>query len=304
MLNIQNGLSKFYIFSHYVLNRQNEYFTNIDLHYFYTYLFKDRRKRERYDMYIKKLNQYIPSITKPTFNKLKRLTNLWRHFDKAKLQQTQRELMYLKKFDIGILNTNQIRQIFDGIELFPPFILYFRPHSISILNILKTHKWIGVVGTRSPSLYTIEQGIAKLTKVVKKAEARVGFVSGRARGCDALAHYTAQKLNIPIINFLAQIHEAPPLKSSTLSPEIQMSEYLFAPNKTFKHRLVIRNRLIAGLSHFVVILQAPIKSGSLITGKFAKITNKNIYVLKPLKITPATSGGAKLVRTYQNAQWL
>ena len=83
-----------------------------------------------------------------------------------------------------------------------------------------------------------------------------------------------------------------------------VSEYVWAPAWSFTRRLVLRNRLIASFAEVLVLLQAPLKSGALITATFASLLNKPVYVLKPKKICYATAGGVYFKNNHRKTYWL
>jgi DNA processing protein len=62
-----------------------------------------------------------------------------------------------------------------------------------------------------------------------------------------------------------------------------------------KHHFLERNRIVAGLSLGVVVIQAGERSGSLVTARFAAEYGRDVFVLEVEGADPACSGGAHLI---------
>lgn len=138
---------------------------------------------------------------------------------------------------------------------------------------------IALVGTRRPSFYgkkAAEEIAASLAK------AQIDLVAGLAWGIDTIVHKTALKYKTKTLAVLGSGLNIiyPPInkklaenisKSGTL-----ISEYpLDTPPK--KYHFPLRNRIISGLCQGVVIIEAPLKSGALITAKYAVEQNREVF---------------------------
>ncbi|MGM0598354.1 MAG: DNA-processing protein DprA [Candidatus Rifleibacteriota bacterium] len=145
-------------------------------------------------------------------------------------------------------------------------------------------KMAAVVGARD-----IKENTGKIVeKTVKKlVESGYNIISGGARGVDALAHKWALKLNQPTIAVLANgLDITYPFENARLFAEIKsgkgalLTELLCGaqPRANF---FPTRNRIIAGLSDLVVIVQAGRKSGTMITAKRALKLKRRILVAMP-----------------------
>lgn len=147
-----------------------------------------------------------------------------------------------------------------------------RPKELFVLGNFPRGRFIALVGTRRPS-----DGAETLCKrlVESLAETSAVIVSGLADGIDSFCHRAALDFSLPTIAILGQGLLAPiPGKRRELAEEILanggalVSEY---PGDTpgFKNHYPARNRIIAGLSEVIVIVESPSKGGSLITAHFA-----------------------------------
>ncbi len=162
----------------------------------------------------------------------------------------------------------------------PPPVLYYRgevelPESQGITPL------IGIVGTRSPSEYG-----KRWTRKISAALARNGFtvVSGLAEGIDTEAHQACLEAGGRTIAVLGTGVDVvyPPrnreLYKQILARGLVLSEF---PAETPPDRAHFprRNRIIAGLCRALLVMEAPTKSGALITARFANDFCRDVYVL-------------------------
>lgn len=162
----------------------------------------------------------------------------------------------------------------------PPPVLYYRGE-VELQENQGTIPLIGIVGTRSPSEYG-----RRWTRKISTALARNGFtvVSGLAEGIDTEAHQgclEAGGRTIAVLGTGVDIVYPPrnqQLYKQILARGLVVSEF---PDKTPPDRAHFprRNRIIAGLCRAVLVMEAPTKSGALITARFANDFNRDVYVL-------------------------
>lgn len=140
---------------------------------------------------------------------------------------------------------------------------------------------LGLVGTRKPSSY----GVRSALHFSKALSAHFCVVSGLARGIDSAAHKGALLGKGKTVAVLAHGHDQIyPRENLKLAKEILkeggalISEY--PPYTECKrHYFVARNRIVAGLSCGVVVIEAGEKSGSLITANFANDSGRDVFVV-------------------------
>ncbi|UJF35332.1 DNA-processing protein DprA [Paenibacillus hexagrammi] len=169
----------------------------------------------------------------------------------------------------------------------PPWILYYKgdPAYLQMRS-------IGIVGTRMPTPYgkkIASQLAAQLSK------AGFGVVSGLARGIDSHAHLGALQGSAKTVAVLGcGINQIYPRENAPLYKQIEqegiiVSEY---PIDTKMHPGMFpqRNRIIAGLSLGVVVVEAAADSGSLITANFAVDESRDVFAV-PGPITSLQSQG-------------
>ena len=158
------------------------------------------------------------------------------------------------------------------------------------------YKLITFVGSRKYSSYG-KQVCEKLIKGL--AGTPVIVVSGLAYGIDSIAHREALKQNIKTIAFPGSgLHSSViyPRGHTKLAKEIldaggalfsEFPEKQKAAAWTFPQR----NRLLAGISHITVVIEAEQRSGTLITARLATEYNRDLFAV-PHDITRPTAKGS------------
>lgn len=158
---------------------------------------------------------------------------------------------------------------------------------------------IGIVGTRRPTAYGKE-----VTASIGASLARHGLtiVSGLAVGIDTIAHeaaLTEQSPTIAVIGSGLDERSLFPRQNTLLARRIAttggtiISEY--APGTPpMKEHFPMRNRIIAGLSRGICVVEARERSGALITAQCALEQNRDVFAV-PGSIFSPTSAGANLL---------
>lgn len=173
----------------------------------------------------------------------------------------------------------------------PPFILYVRGDKLALKS-----KCFAVVGTRAITEYG-----RRAAPMVTRDLARAGFtiVSGLAAGVDTLAHKTALEeggKTIAVLGCGVDDRTIFPPQNLGLAGKIiesggaLISEYAPGVHGT-KFSFPQRNRIISGLAKGVLVVEADIKSGALITAKCALDQNRDVFAV-PGGIFSKTSQGA------------
>jgi DNA processing protein len=158
----------------------------------------------------------------------------------------------------------------------PPLVIFYRGNLPDPEQML-----VGMVGTRKPSAEAIAQSydFAKSLGL-----AGVPVVSGLALGIDAMCHRGNIEGGAPTIAVLGSGADMIyPASNRMIAAKILdhggciMSEYIPGTNPA-KWNFPARNRIISGLSRSVIVVEAPEKSGALITAQFALEQGKDIWV--------------------------
>ncbi|MBI5300361.1 MAG: DNA-protecting protein DprA [Deltaproteobacteria bacterium] len=157
--------------------------------------------------------------------------------------------------------------------------------------------WVAVVGARKAT----EFGRKKTQEIVTRlVEEGVGIVSGLAYGIDAEAHRACLKAKGNTWGvFGCGVDIIYPRPHRALAEEMTqhggyLSEFPLGtgPRPAYFPQ---RNRIISGLVQAVVIVQAHLRSGSLITARFALEQGRDVYVVPPPDNSIAYEGNKMLL---------
>lgn len=151
---------------------------------------------------------------------------------------------------------------------------------------------IAVVGTRKPTAYG-RMAAEKLCAGL--ADRGICIVSGMARGIDSIAHKAALQSESPTVAvFGCGLDYTYPPESGSLRRAIEergaiVSEFPMS-TKPDRNNFPARNRVISGLSHGTLVVEAGEKSGALITAQFALEQGREVFAV-PGNIYSAESRG-------------
>lgn len=188
------------------------------------------------------------------------------------------------------LYPRRLKAIYD-----PPIVLYYRG-TLPDFDKLPT---IGVVGTRHPSVYG-RQAAKRLGGEIAAAGGLV--VSGLAEGIDGAAMEAALSAGFPAVGVLGCGADVVyPRKHKALFQETErlgciLSEY--APGSPpLGWHFPRRNRIISGLSCGVVVVEAPERSGSLLTARHALEQGRDVFVVPGNVDMESFRGSNRLLRS-------
>jgi DNA processing protein len=162
----------------------------------------------------------------------------------------------------------------------PPAVLYYQG-KVDLQENQGVVPMVAIVGTRSPSDYG-----KRWTRRLTTALAQNGFtiVSGLAEGIDTEAHRSCLDVEGRTLAVLGTgVDTVYPWSNRSLYQQViqhglVLSEY---PAGTQPDRIHFprRNRIIAGLCRAILVMEAPKKSGALITAYFANDYGRDVYIL-------------------------
>ena len=155
---------------------------------------------------------------------------------------------------------------------------------------------VALVGARNASA----NGLAFTKKIVQELSTH-GLVisSGLARGIDTQAHWASLPKTIAVI--AGGIGNIYPPENKELYAKIAQQGLIIAelPYKTapLAQHFPQRNRIISGLSSVVVVIEAGLQSGSLITAKFALEQGREVMAMPGFPLDPRSAGTNKLIKS-------
>jgi DNA processing protein len=156
---------------------------------------------------------------------------------------------------------------------------------------------IGIVGTRKASSYALN-----VAHIMAKGISLCGavVVSGGALGVDSCAHSGALSVGAKTVAVLGNGFGADYLRGNQdLRNEIKNHGALITEYPPFtpasRRTFPMRNRIISGLSLGVLVVEAGVKSGSLITAKYAYEQGRDIYSIPASIFDYAFYGTNKLI---------
>jgi DNA processing protein len=175
----------------------------------------------------------------------------------------------------------------------PPPVLYLR----GALAAADEHA-VAIVGTRRVTPYGREVTAAVAADL---AAAGVTVVSGMARGIDGIAHQTALLgggRTVAVLGCGPDVAYPPEhraLAERIVAQGAVLSEY--PPGRQpDAQNFPARNRLISGLSLGVVVVEAPERSGALITADFAADQGREVFAVPGSVLSAASAGNNRLLR--------
>jgi DNA processing protein len=165
---------------------------------------------------------------------------------------------------------------------------------------LASTKSVGIVGARTASANG-----RKMARILAHAIAEAGFLvtSGLARGIDTAAHEAATPARTAAVIAGGLDHLYPPenadLQRAIARDGLLMTEMAIGTAPRAEH-FPRRNRIISGMSTAVVIVEAALRSGSLITARFANEQGREVFAVPGSPLDPRCEGTNKLIRDGAN----
>ena len=176
----------------------------------------------------------------------------------------------------------------------PPLVLYVKGR----LPDLEQTPGIGIVGTRKATPYGL---MAAEHFGYGLAKAGCTVVSGMALGADGAAARGALKAGGKTIAVLAGgLNICYPPEHNFLMGDILLSGAVISENPPGTphdgFRFPIRNRIISGLSRGVLVVEAPLRSGALITARLALDQGREVFAVPGAINAPGSAGCNRLIR--------
>ncbi len=166
------------------------------------------------------------------------------------------------------------KQLFDLID--PPVVLYAKGD----ISLLQSNK-VAIIGSRKATDYSARALQSIVPPLVEKG---IVIVSGLARGADTMAHKAAIRYGGKTIGVLGHgFFHLYPKENKSLAEEMAKHHLLITEFPPYigpeRWNFHLRNRIISGISRAIVVTEAALKSGTLITTDHALEHGKDVFVV-------------------------
>lgn len=177
---------------------------------------------------------------------------------------------------------------------FPPPVLFYKGDKI-----LENNLCIAIVGTRKSTIYGRDAARYFATQL---ARAGITIVSGLAAGIDYHAHKASISEKGSSIGVLGcGIDVVYPAENREIYNELAVRGSIvteFSPGTPpLKNNFPARNRIISGLCAGVLVIEAPEKSGALITCDFAVNQDREVFAVPGSIFSPDIKGNHNLIKS-------
>ena len=191
------------------------------------------------------------------------------------LSRAEEEIEFIKKYKITPLfltDKNYPQRLLNCYD--SPPLLYYKGNSD-----LNSSKIVAIVGTRNNDEY----GKIICEKLIEELiNEEVIIVSGLAFGIDSIAHKSSLKNNLQTIGVLAHgLDRMYPSQNTSLAKQMVSSGGLLTEFKSNtnpdRQNFPGRNRIVAGISDAIIVIESGIKGGSLVTAELGNGYNKDVF---------------------------
>ncbi|MFK8058339.1 MAG: DNA-processing protein DprA [Saprospiraceae bacterium] len=217
--------------------------------------------------------------------------------DGSALRAADEELLFLESHGVSMMDCldeaypKRLLDCGDG-----PTVVYYRGEAK-----VNPSRTVGIVGTRKVT----SQGISFCEELVDQLkDYNVTVMSGLAYGVDITAHNACLRAGVPTIGVLAHgLGEIYPTAHRATAKAMQangglMTEY---PSglRSRKEFFPQRNRIIAGMSDALIVIESGKRGGSMITANLAIGYHKPVFAMPGRLKDPMSEGCNELIKTHR-----
>ncbi len=220
---------------------------------------------------------------------------------------TTTEVLERVEKEMEFINRNSVNPIFYTDPAYParlnncedgPMMLYYK----GTAN-LNSKRILSIVGTRRPTSY----GKTITKKLVSDLKSKgITVVSGLAYGIDSIAHSSCLEEDVETIGVLGHgLDRIYPAQNRSLSVKMLqkgglLTEFM-SGTLPDRENFPKRNRIVAGMSDAVIVVESAARGGALITAQLANSYNRDVFAI-PGKIEDEYSIGCnRLIKTNRAA---
>lgn len=213
------------------------------------------------------------------------------------LKEAEKEIKFIEDFKITALfftdeaYPSRIKQLADS-----PLLLFYKGNAD-----LNAEKIVGIVGTRKATEYGKE---ATRKLVAELAAHDVLVISGLAYGIDIAAHNAALEHNLKTVGVLGHgLNTIYPEQHTASAKKMVKQGGLLTEYKSIDemspHNFPDRNRIVAGMSDAIVVMESPVKGGAVLTANIANSYNKDVFAYPGRTIDKTSAGCNFLIKTFK-----
>ena len=205
--------------------------------------------------------------------------------------------------EVDFIERNDIKPLFYQDADYPrrllqcddsPLMLYYKGNAN-----LNASRVVAIVGTRNVTEYGKENCVNLVNELVDE---QVLVVSGLAYGVDTIAHRSSVKAGIPTVGVLGNgFQQIYPAANKKLAAEMLANGGLLTEcmsgTQPDRENFRRRNRIIAGMSDAVIVIESALKGGSLITADLANSYSRDVFAYPGRVMDLYSQGCNYLIRT-------
>lgn len=161
---------------------------------------------------------------------------------------------------------------------------------------------VGVVGTRHATPYGVDFCRKLVEGLASEGGAPVAIISGLAYGIDIAAHRAALECGLPTVAVLAHgLNTIYPAAHRNAAVEIVRSGGLLLTDymssaAVHKGNFLARNRIVAGISDCLVVVESAEKGGAMVTARIASDYDRDVFALPGRTSDVYSAGCNSLIR--------
>ncbi len=199
--------------------------------------------------------------------------------ERSMFKRVEEELSFIQKYNVKTFfytDNDFPYRLKRGECVDSPVLLYYKGNAD-----LNTSKVISIIGTRNATSY----GEAVVKDILQSlANENILIVSGLAYGIDTFAHKYALSNDLHTVGVVAHgLHKIYPAQNKNLAKEMIKNGGIITEFRSDMEPcpgiFPKRNRIIAGLSDAVIVVEAAKKGGALITAEIANSYNREVFAV-------------------------
>ncbi len=168
---------------------------------------------------------------------------------------------------------------------------------------LNHHRIVSIVGTRKATEYG-KNMVNKIVQGLKEYD--VLILSGLAFGIDTASHKASLKYDVPTIGVVGHgLDIMYPAQNRNLAKKMLgnggvLTEFNVGTQPAREH-FPMRNRIIAGMSDALIVVESASRGGSIITAEYANNYNKDVFAVPGRTGDKYSEGCNKLIKSHKAA---